>query len=319
MRCRNTAGACPLASIQVAITWLRALCIGVGLGIVAVAPTIAQHSGPTPPPGTGPGGIFELSSAIPGTSEYHMERRARQLSAMLGDLEPVISARVVLTLNSDDPDTLGAAVQLQTAANFHLTIEFCQTVVSIIQHIEPRVATGAILLTDRQGRVLFDNGRPVVNPDAMSREVLADSERSEGAHTPFVIVGLLLGLAAFAALWIYATRRSAAAKAPPVRQNAWSFLHSVHRKRLAEFLSQQRPELVGAVYAQLDEHDQNRLKREFRSALDIEQNLPQRPMHPEIAQMVAASLQQALACTQPHSQRRVDLVADNESRTDTGA
>ena len=265
------------------------------LGFATLRPAAAQFNSPSMPAGTGLGSVFELSSAIPGTSEYHFEKRSRQLSAMLADLEQISAARVLLTEDTGKSDSLNAIVQLQMATDARITTDLCRTIVTLIQHVEPAVPTDSILITDRQGGVYFEKGHPVAPTEPPAEDGLAPAGQSACLRLALIGLGVLFGLGAFIAWWICQQRRRFVANPPPESTTPWNLLCKEERRHIVRFLSEQRPEFRGAVFEQLDEINRTRLSKVFRNAGSAGYPPPQRSMHPEVAQVVTNDVRQMMS------------------------
>jgi len=272
-------------------------CLLLVVGISSALPVWAQSgSGATRPSAVFPD-MFRLSPAIPGTSEYEMQQKAAELEAVLADLDAIVSARVSLRKATGEAETPAAAVQLELTAEEAWSAQLSQTVVALVSQLEPALTTEAILITDRQGHILFDNGRDAI-PPALAPEPEAEPTAlvQTLSGTAAIAVGLALGLVVVLGWWLFGARPTwRVRREPSAPEGPWTFLATVERSKLKRVLGAQRPELVGAIAAQLDEHTAARLRPVLRAVGHPAMPAPDRAMHHDIADALAARIRQMLA------------------------
>lgn len=290
MRCWKSAK----TSVSEAVP-LPGICIGLLWALVMSTPATAQQVAPGLHSDLGRSHVFELPSAIPGTSEYQLEKRSRQLSAMLTDLAPVASARVMLTAAAAEPNAVSAVLQLELVPDMAASSELCRTIVSLLKHVEPRIRAETILITDRQGRILYDRGQPTMPAAPDAAQVGDAAGQRRGAHLPLIGVGLLVGLVIAVAWWWVGAGRVSLRTARDAPDGPWAFLCAASPSRLTALLSEQRPEVVGAIMAESDERTRGRLRWAMRRTGHPQMAAPQRPMHPEISHAVVEGIRQMLA------------------------
>ncbi len=265
------------------------------VGISSALPVWAQNgSGARRPSGVVPD-MFRLSPAIPGTSEYEMRQRASELEAVLADLDAIVSARVSLRQATGEGEAPAAAVQLELTADAAWSAQLSQTVVALVSQLEPELTLEAILITDRQGRVLFDKGRIATAPDpAPQPQPTALVQTLSGPVA--IAVGLALGLVVVLGWWLFGARPALRVRGQPsAPEGPWTFLATVERSKLKRVLRAQRPELIGAIAAQLDDRTAARLRPVLRALDHTAIPAPDRAIHPEIADALAVKIRQMLA------------------------
>ncbi len=241
--------------------------------------------------------IFRLSPTIPGTSEYRTQQQAAELEAVLTDLEAIASARVSLREASGQAHPPAAAVQLDLAPDQAWTGQLSQTVVALVGQLVPELPTEAILITDRQGRILFEKGR---STELAHLDPEPETEATALIRTlsgPVAIgIGLGLGLVIVLGWWLVGGRSAARTREEPtISEEPWRFLAGVERAKLKRVLSAERPEVVGAIAAGLDERTAARLRPVLKALGHAAMPAPDRPMHRAIAEAVAASIRQMVA------------------------
>jgi len=254
---------------------------------ICVSPVCAQDGGGAQSTSSSLRKMLTLSPAIPGTAEYELQQKVAHAEGLLGELDAISSARVSFSprsdgsSRSDEVGGLRVIVRLQLAGEDGWSQQLCDTIIGLLQHVEPQLAREDVLIIDVRGRTLFQMGRNMM-------AVAAVEGSQAGRTSPTLSRGIVIGIGALlglsAVLWwcLVAGRRvGAAVKESGGVGGRWAFLSEVEPARLQAVLDTARPELIGAIAAQLDERGAARLRRTVGAA-QSESVVPERAMDPDV-------------------------------------
>ncbi|MFO7948572.1 MAG: hypothetical protein R6V19_17345 [Armatimonadota bacterium] len=222
-------------------------------------------------------GFFDVSAVIPGTREYRLQKASEDLSTLLGDLDAVEDARVVL--KGSGGERIRALITLGLASPDSWDREFSGALITLVRGCEPSLDSRSLQIVDRDGRVLYTDGHPVSVNAPVGTTPRPGRNVPEGVVV-FTAVGVIAGLLAAGVWWFRAKRRSR----PPDRDathNPWRFLTEADSDTIARAFSDLRMEMAGAIIAELDdvtrEHVLRSLPADGRPAVE-----PSEQMHPDI-------------------------------------
>ncbi len=269
----------------------------IGPYAVCVPPASAQSTIGSQSASSGLRGMLTLSPAIPGTAEYELQQKAAHAEGLLGELDAITSARVSFSTPSDEGRDLRATVRLELAGDDGWSRQLCETIVALLVHVEPQLAREAVLIIDVRGRTLFRRGRNVMPVAAVGE---SDPTHTSPALSRGTVIGIgaALGLIGVLCWWLLAGRSGGRTRAEPgTPPGRWAFLSEVQPARLQEVLGAARPEIIGAIAAQLDERGAARLRRVIRASGNEVLLPPERDMDPDVEAALLSRIRKMLAPT----------------------
>ena len=271
--------------------------------VLCVPPACAQGTSGSQGTSSGLRSMLTLSPAIPGTAEYELQQKAARVEKLLGEFDAITSARVSFSAPSDESHPsdegrqLRVTVRLQLAGEGNWSRQLCQTIVALLQHVEPRVAREAVLIIDVRGRTLFQMGRDMMSVAAVGESAAAGPSPAFSRGT-VIGIGAALGLLVVLCWWLLAGRGGGPTRAgletPPGR---WAFVGEVEPARLRAVLGTARPEVIGAIAAQLDERGAARLRRVIRASGNEAMAAPERVMDADVEAALLSRIRKMLAPT----------------------